>query len=317
MNSREGNVPVADGRRPGDGIHGSTIHSVVERILRVPSAYRQYNQSAALARSAHGIPADVLSELLDSGIPHRVTGGTVYLDELDLANASFQLALPSARAMAQRSWVIALKSARSAPGSAYEVTFRPRCPDSGHSGTCNIGQPAEVAAALGRAAAPIPPAGVTIPFVTGRSSMLLPGLFHDLTAEMTGIDYHLLPAQLHEDIGFLRQARLADCPLAAEYLLHAAIEHGYEARKSFGVFVSIPFSIPHFWLELLIDGVWHAIDPHLIRMLRLRGLVEPDEWPVHRTLGGAAWRLADHDLPLALHNGVEIPCSLPTERARE
>src|SRR5450432_594411 len=135
----------------------ATIQSAVERIKRVPDAYRQCDQTATDAKRAHGISAGLLSDLLDGGIPHRVAAdGGLYMDELDLANASSQLALPSARAMALRSWVVALKSARESSGCAYRVTFQPRCPEPGHSGVCHIGQPEEVASVIGRTTTVLP-----------------------------------------------------------------------------------------------------------------------------------------------------------------
>jgi len=291
---------------------GNSLTVFIDRITRVPSQYRVYDHTAAMAKAAHGISSELAADLLECGMPHQVADGVVYLDELDLANVSFQLGLPSARAMALRSWGVALRSAHRT-ADAYEVTFRPRCPAPGHDGHCDLTQPAEVAASLGREITQIPREGFTVRYTTGVASIELPAAFWELTSELADVHYHLLPPQLHGDLGFLARTGLADCPLAAEYLFQAALARELPARKSFGVLVSVPFSIPHFWLELMVGASWHAIDPHLIRMLALRGLVDQQAWPPHRTLGGAAWRLADRDLPLAEHNGVEIPCSMPTK----
>jgi hypothetical protein len=288
------------------------IRSAVDRIALVPSKYRLYNQTPSAAWIAHGISGELLAQLLDAGFPHQVSEGTVYLDELDLANASFRLSLRSARAMALRSWVIALRSVTALAGRQYRVSFRPQCPEASHPGQCEITQPREIAAILGLGSTTVPPSGVSVAFSPTSVSILLPENVRAVTDELADVEYHLLPSQLHEDCGFLAEARLADCPLAAEYLYRAAVRRGLRARRCFGIFVSVPFSIPHFWVELLVDGTWHAIDPHMIRMLTMQGLVDSAAWPVYRTLGGAAWRLADRDVPLALHNGHEIPCSLPT-----
>lgn len=292
--------------------NGQAIKAVIDRIGRIPQRYRQFNQTRAVAWAAHGIPADLLDDLLDAGLPYQMSEGAVLLDELDLANASFRLSLRSARAMALRSWVAALQSATAPTGRCYRVGLRPRCPDPGHCGPCEITQPGEVISVLGLNDAAMPSAGVSVAFNAAKTSILLPRSFRPLTEELADVEYHLLPPQLHDDVAFLAETRLADCPLAAEYLYRAALDRALPARKCFGIFVSVPFSIPHFWVELLVGGTWHAIDPHLIRMLTARGLVDPGTWPVYRTLGGAAWRLADRDVPLAMHNGAEIPCSLPT-----
>lgn len=296
------------------GRYDSLIQTSVDSIMRVPSRFRRYDQTAGMARKTHGIPGPLLDALLDNGLPHRVAGGVLLFDELDLANASFHLELPSARAMALRSWGGALRSASETTGITYTLGFSAQCPEPGHSGECTITQHHEIASIIGRPTADFPPAGFTVPFVNTQPSILLPAPFRQVTEELANVEYHLLPDGLHEDLGFLKRSGLADCPLAAEYLLRVAVDHGYPARKSFGIFVSMPFSVPHFWVELNIDGGWHAVDPHLLKMLGGRGLIDPDTWPVHRTLGGVTWRLADRDLPLALHNGEEIACSLSTRR---
>lgn len=298
----------------GVGRPANSIRAAVDRITRVPSRFRRYDQTAATARSAHGISTPLLEALLDNGMPHQSAHGALLFDALDLANASFHLALPSAHSMALRGWVSALRAASEATAVAYSISFRAQCPQPGHPGECTLTQPPQVTSVIGRSTGDFPPAEFSASFTANTASIMLPPLFRELTAELAEVEYHLLPNELHEDIGFLKHSGLADCPLATEFLLRVGSSRGYVVRKSFGILVSMPFSVPHFWVDLNIDGEWHAVDPHLLRMLSVRKLVDPDIWPAYRTLGGAAWRIADRDLPLALHNGHEIPCSLPTRR---
>jgi hypothetical protein len=291
-----------------------SVRSAVALIDKVPGKFRVYEQSPEMAKSAHGISPQQLEALLDCGLPHQISGGVPLLDELDLANASFHLGLPSARSMAFRGWAGSLRTISKARSATYSISFRAQCPRPGHTGYCSLTQPSQIASAIGLASTRFPPPEFSCEFTTGKPSVLLASPFRNLMESLGDIKYHLLPNELHEDIGFLEDSGLADCPLAAEFLVNAGAAHGMRVRKSFGIFASTPFSVPHFWAEVDVDGEWHAVDPHLLRMLGLRGLIEPGTWPAFRTLGGAVWRLADRDLPLALHNGSEVPCSMPTQR---
>ncbi|MEU8566863.1 hypothetical protein AB0C51_00610 [Streptomyces pathocidini] len=288
------------------------IESAVERVRRVPSQHREYVHDVATARRTHGIPEDLLKELLDVGLPHGRANGTIAMDGLDLANVSFMLGLPSARAMALRGWATALRAARSEQAALYTLTVAPHCLDPGCEKACEFSIAPEVAGHFGTDGEIDAVTGCVVHRRAAGGSVLLPDEMRALTAQLASVEFHLLPPALQNDVGFLRSAQLADCPLAAEFLFREAGRRGFAARKSFGIFMAVPYSIPHMWIDLLVDGEWLPVDPLLLAMLASRGIIDAADWLPFRTLGGVAWRLHGEDVPLALHGGQKTTYSLPT-----
>ncbi|MGW2541427.1 hypothetical protein ACWC5I_11265, partial [Kitasatospora sp. NPDC001574] len=105
-------------RRPRPVPDGATLRAVVDRIVRVPDRFRSFTSTAADAARHFGIDEGLLTALTDEGLPCGGAGGAgragvpggsggaggVRYDQLDLANASLSLTLPSARFMAMRGW---------------------------------------------------------------------------------------------------------------------------------------------------------------------------------------------------------------------
>lgn len=81
-----------------------TLRGIVERVRLVPDRHRVFDQDTPAAMRIFRIGTPALSDLLDLGFPHRSSGGERYFDELDLANASLALRLPSPRYLAMRRW---------------------------------------------------------------------------------------------------------------------------------------------------------------------------------------------------------------------
>jgi hypothetical protein len=303
---REWSVEVSD---------TSDIAALVERILRVPSQHREYRQSVEDANRVHGLSEDLVTDLLDAGFPHICLGGNVLMDSLDLANCSFRLKLPSARALALRACAAALRTSTSGLSEPYTLEIEPHCPDRGHRGPCHFRLAPEIVEHFGgrRGNDSFEYRKILHP---ARGVDLLPEMMRELTFLLTDVEFHLLPRALHADLGFLSANGLADCPLAAEFLVRAAVDRGFTARKAFGVFLATPYAIPHLWLDLWIDREWVAVDPHLLRMLVERGVIDATEWPPYRTLSGATWRLYREDIPLVFHGDRWTAYSLPARRER-
>ncbi|MFD5918981.1 transglutaminase domain-containing protein [Kitasatospora sp. NPDC058201] len=315
-------------RRPRPVPDGATLRAVVDRIVRVPDRFRSFTSTAADAARHFGIDEGLLTALTDEGLPCGGAGGAsgaggagvsggsdgsggVRYDQLDLANASLSLTLPSARFMAMRGWSAALRTAAGAHGAAtYAVDVLPACPAGAGEHGCRSLASAELRAQPGFTG----PAGG--PFTLTRQVRAQPAQVHPELAELTGlvadVHFHYLPAGLRNDVGFLRDARLGDCGLVATHLAGEASRLGLTARRSFGLFLSAPYSIAHSWLDVRLDGRWVSFDPHLLKLLTGWGLLPAAEWPAHRSIGEGAWRLADHEFVLATHDGAETPLSFPT-----
>jgi hypothetical protein len=98
----------------------------------------------------------------------------------------------------------------------------------------------------------------------------------------------------------------------ARYLVQEAVALGLTARFSFGLFIAAPYSVPHSWFDLYLDGTWVSFDPHLLNALTDRSLLPAGQWPPHRSIGDAAWRLGDDEFQIAMHNGQIDSVSFPT-----
>lgn len=210
-----------------------------------------------------------------------------------------------------RGWSAAIRAAASSTPATYVVTVEPNCPPQAHSGPCVIESAPQLAEQ---------PSFSRLPegeIVLTRHVRRRPARVYTEACELSGlagpIRFHLLPDELSADIGFLRETGLADCGLASRYLVQEAAALGLTARRSFGLFVAAPYSTPHHWFDLHLDGDWVPFDPHLLNALTGWGLLQAGEWPSHRSIGDAVWHLGDEEFQIARHSGMSASISYRTQ----
>uniref|UniRef100_A0AAU3GRH1 Transglutaminase-like domain-containing protein n=1 Tax=Streptomyces sp. NBC_01401 TaxID=2903854 RepID=A0AAU3GRH1_9ACTN len=291
-----------------------TLRGIVERVRLVPDRHRVFDQDTPAAMRIFRIGTPALSDLLDLGFPHRSSGGERYFDELDLANASLALRLPSPRYLAMRRWPAVFRAAADDSAVRYEVEVAAECdaPEPGHR--CDFRLPAEVLA-LGAE----PAAGarrftlIREVGATGRTGEV-PEELRRLFAEVSRFRFHILPLALYGDLGFIETTSLANCELASRYLVRRADEDGWEARRSFGLLFSSPYSLHHFWPEIRLDGVWTAFDPYMIISLERWGVLAPAEVPATQVIDSAVFRVAEDWTDLVEDAGRPARVSLLTRR---
>jgi hypothetical protein len=283
---------------------------VLRRVQLVPDRFKVFNEGDVEAKRKHGIDAGLLATLTELGLPAVSTGTGLRYDSLDLANVSLALALPSPRFMAMRGWSAAIRSASNAKPTTYVLSVEPHCPTA-HEGPCVIeaaphireqpeySRSPEGAITLTRHV----PAQLTREFPEAAA----------LTSLIQHVHFHLLPDELRADVAFLRETHLADCGLAARYLVREATALGLTARLSFGLFIALPYSVPHAWFDLFLDDQWVPFDPHLLNVMTGWGLLPAEQWPPHRSIGGAAWRLSKEGFQIARHVGRKGSMSFPTQ----
>lgn len=295
-------------------MNAEPLQGIVERVRLVPDRYRVFDQDESTARRIFGIGTPVLSELLDIGFPHHSSGGERYFDELDLANASLALRLPSPRYLAMRRWPEILRAAVDDRPVRYEVDVSAECVSEVPGHQCDFRLPAEVLA-LGAG-----PDSAARQFTlrrdvggTGRTGEA-PEELRRLFAEVSGFHFHILPVALYGDLSFLAATSLANCELASRYLVQRGAEDGWEVRRSFGILLSSPYSADHFWSEFRLDGVWTAFDPHLINSLVRWGVLAPSEFSTAQILNSAFFRVADEWIDLVQDAGLPTRVSLLTRR---
>ncbi|HJP72777.1 MAG TPA: hypothetical protein VJ914_00830 [Pseudonocardiaceae bacterium] len=289
------------------------LRGIVDRVRRVPDRYRVFDQDAPTATRIFGIGSPVLSELLDLGFPHRLSGGERYFDELDLANASLALRLPSPRYLAMRRWPQVFRAMADDRPVRYEVEVSGECDGAQAGHTCDFRLPEEV---LALGAGPRRARRFTLYREVGAGSRTweVPSELRRLFAEVSGFHFHILPVDLYGDLSFLAETSLANCELASRYLTRRATEDGWEARRSFGLLLSSPYSAQHFWPEIRLDGVWTAFDPHTINSLVRWEVLAPGEVPIDQVLTSAVLRIAEEWIDLVQDAGRPARVSLLTRR---
>ncbi|MER5266919.1 hypothetical protein ABTZ99_32980 [Actinosynnema sp. NPDC002837] len=295
-------------------MNADLLRVIADRARLVPDRHRVFDQDASVVQRVFRIGAPVLSALLDLGFPHRTSGEEQYFDELDLANASLALRLPSPRYLAMRRWPDVLRAVVDNRPFRYDVEVAAECesPDPGHR--CDF-RPRAEALVLGAS-----PSGAAGEFTlslevgaTGRAADAPPELGR-LFAEVSGFEFYFLPEALRRDLSFLAETSLADCELATWFLVRRATEEQWEARRSFGLLLSSPYSLEHYWPEIRLDGAWTAFDPHLINSLVRWEVLAPDEVSAEQALNSAFCRVAEDWISLVEDAGHPARISLLTRR---
>lgn len=309
--------------RPGPGSHNLRqvlatddvlLRDVVERLTRIPDSFRDFSVTPTGARKVHGIAADLLIRLTDLGLPVGSTVSAPLYDEIDLANITVALILPSPRMMAMRGWSQAIKTAANTIPTKYFLTIKCNCARDTHEGQCTV----ETAPQLRTLPSFSVSEGGEITLsrqVSGEMAAVYPEAA-ELTGLLRSIHFQLLPSSLSRDLGFLRETGLADCRLAAKYLVKQAKNFGLAARSSAGLLVAVPYSTPHFWLDLKLGGSWAPFDPHLLNLLTSKGLLPPRDWPPFRSIGDAVWRMGEEDFQIARPVGGTASVSFLTQIAK-
>lgn len=284
------------------------LQGIVDRARRVPEKYRVFDHDTSAAMRIYRIGGPLLSDLLDLGFPHRSSAGDRYFDELDLDNAALALRLPSPRHLAMRRWPQIFRALVDDRPFRYDVEVSAGCGSAETGHQCDFRLPAAVVA-LGVDAGPTARRFTLRRDVgaTGRSGEVPPELPR-LFSEMDRFQFHVLPVALYGDLSFLAETSLANCELASRYLFQRAVEEGWEARRSFGLLLSSPYSAPHFWAEFRLDGSWTAFDPFLITSLERWGVLAPSEVPTTQVLNSAVIRVAEDWIDLV--QDAEVPAQV-------
>lgn len=297
------------------------LSQIVTSVRKVPSHYREFTQTADVARDVHRIPAALLRTLTAHGLPKVGAADEALFDERDLANVSAGLGLRSAWYFGQRGWTAALEQLGAGGQARFEIGVRPRCPYPGHLGECQFSlwlADDEAAAEPSECAVGTMTGPGTATVQTGQPPVVAPAAVAQVLDAVTGIDYLNLPVELEQDLDFFCQAKVANCSLAAAAVARAARVLGVRVRRSFGLVMLPPYAGLHNWVEFSVDGRWTVFDPHLIGYLETAGVLRPGWWPKRRSIGGLLLRLgpANASTSLATHFGLHTEVSFAVRRAR-
>lgn len=290
------------------------LQGITDRVRLVPDQHRVFDQDISMVLKVFGIRAPILSALLDLGFPHRSSGGQQYFDELDLANTSLALHLPSPRYLAMRRWPDVLRAVAENRAVRYDLEIVAECDSAAPAHQCDFRLPAEVQALGARADSTARKFILSREVGTSGRPGEAPPQLQRIFGEVSGFHFHILPKALYGDLSFVAATSLADCELATRYLVGRAIEEGWEARRSFGLLLSSPYSLEHYWPEVRLDGVWTAFDPHLINSLVRWEVLAAAQVSNAQVLNSVFFRVADDWIPLVEDAGRPARVSLLTRR---
>lgn len=289
------------------------VAAIVDRIRRVPDAYRRFDQDEATALRVFRLDQQLLAEAVGHGLPFRSSDDGLRYDELDLTNLSLSLRLPSPRYLAMHQWPAAIRAAASPEAMHYEVDISARCsaPDTGHVCDARLADPLREAGA--RLDARTRKGSLTVAYAADTPSGSAPPELGELFDELDDLHFHVLPIELYGDVEFAKATSLANCELASRLLVQRGRESGWDTRRSFGLLLSTPFSIPHFWAEFRLEDRWVAFDPHTITSLRRWGLLDPSTCR-NQAVNAAVLRVGEEWVDLIEDQGRPVTESLLTRR---
>ncbi|WP_405059137.1 transglutaminase domain-containing protein [Kribbella sp. NBC_01505] len=278
------------------------VREVVDRIRRVPDSSRRFSESISTAARIHRVGPDLLTQLLDQGLPHRGSGPARMFDSLDLSNVGLALALRCPRWMAMRWWSKALTQLVPDHEVRNLMNISSSCPSPGHAGDCHfVVHPRLVAATQPASFRELGPGLFGFEVRLASKHWFFGDPFTALIDRLLPLQFHLLAYPLNTDLGFLAETGLANCELAAAYLVSQGRELGLPVRISAGYFVARPYAAVHIWTEFRVGDRWLPADPLLLNALARWNVVDARVWPPNRAPQGLLWPVHDRAIELMTH----------------
>ena len=282
--------------------------TVVEWTLLVPSRLRSFTVARSRASAVHGLPLELVDELVELGLPVQLTGGEPHLDAMDLDTAALQLGHPSIQRRAMRHWAQTLERAQALPVARYRLEYTPRA-----TGRTAPGPEARALVAPGTWTGwPRTDQPLACRAECATRWPEPPAAARTVAARIGELRFFMVPPPLRDDPGFARETRLAGCSVAGELVLDECRAAGIECRRAFGLLLSMPYSIEHVWAELRAGDAWVPFDPHLLGTLASHAGLDPRCWPPTRSPGAVLARLGDRRGPVAERGGEPLEVTVIT-----
>jgi hypothetical protein len=293
------------------GVEASEVRAVVGKLGQIPDTARRFGVTPELALARFRIDAELLDSCAQAGLPHVRDGDVPLFDDYDLTNLSLYLRLRSPQRAAMRYWAAVL-TRPAGERRQYQLDLLPRCPVPGHLGECEflcclpvdrellIRGPGDGTTVL---------ASTTVTLENDWPP--LPAALAEVIGEIGDVEFFRLPDGIKWDLDFMRAAKIGDCLGIARYLAEQGARRGLRTRMVFGLIVAPPFSTPHFWAEVAVDGRWVPADPGLIRFMVSTRLL-PAGWPADRSPGAFLTALTSRHGFAVSHRGIAATVSFRT-----
>lgn len=313
-----------------------TVSSLLERLANIPNNFRKFNIVKNKVQRSYGIrsPFSELEHLNSHGF-FCEKHGNLYYDPYDLIDLAFYLKLPSLQNLMFRTWSSTLRVSENTSDLSAHISFVPMPeppPDKKNKKyEFNLLIPGE-----GRITVfGFPGSEMKVIHKQLRTSWPgIPSELKPLVADINELDFFMLPEELRWHLEFIKKTKMADCGGASKSLAVAAKKAGFEVRHYIGLVPAKPYSSVRYFTEILIDDIWVPVDPHLLKILKFMKKLDPVIWPFDRSPGACLIPVAQvigysepfgqpileyfkdgpYILnPVATHNNLEVPVSLPTE----
>ncbi|MGO4421227.1 hypothetical protein AB4Z54_21595 [Streptomyces sp. MCAF7] len=263
------------------------VKEVLERAARVPDRFRRFEVGAETAARVHRIDGALLDEALDLGLAYEGSGADRRFDDFDLKNLGLGLRIPSP------AWLQVRLSAQPFHAEAvatttYRTRFQGRVRGAVLEPSPQLAS-GVVDGTLRRMGPDVFETDLRVS--AGESAADCARELGPVLPEAARLEYYLVPDELRDDVGFVRETKLADCRAGTTYLSHVAAEAGAAVRPASGLLLAGAFPLPHAWLEVRRGDRWLPADPYYLISMAGYGLLDGERWPPHRSVAGTVWKI--------------------------
>lgn len=288
------------------------LAALCARLRRIPREAGDYTCSAQDALVQFGLGEPELEALRHAGLHGRSADGEPAYAPYDLHYVGLRLGMAPDVLEGIKLWRTSLERLVGAGETHIRVTYVPKVPDET--------QPVDGHAVLPGA----PHYPVKLQHLnpaaefTATQSATWPALPDDVAAivdEVASVEFCLLPIRLAGDTVLARRIGLTECWTGSKHVVETCRRIGRRARLAYGLMVTLPFSSPHAWAEVEVEGIWTPVDPLIIDLMRRWGGLDPAVWPHHRSPGAMLRPLVwdpPSPLPLVSRAGHGVPTTFLT-----
>ena len=288
------------------------LAALCARLRQIPRDAGDYTFDAQDALTQFGLGEPELEALRRAGLHGQSADGEHTYAPYDLHYIGLRRGLAQDVLAGINLWRASLERLVDARGARIHVTYVPKLPDETQQVDGRVVLP-------GAPNHPVKLRHLTpIAEFTATQSATWPALPDNVAAivdEVASIEFCLLPARLVGDTALARQIGLAECWTGLKLVVEACRRIGRRARIAHGLMVALPFSTPHTWAEVEVDGIWTPVDPLIIDLMRRWGGLDPAAWPHHRSPGAMLTPLVwdpPAPVPLLSRAGHGVPTTFLT-----
>lgn len=294
--------------------HVDDLSSLCDQLRRVPREATDYGLVDEAARTQFGVGDPELEALRNAGLHGTSVAGEPTYAGFDLHYIGLRRRCATDVLAGIQLWRSSLERLTAAGETEIKITYIPKVPDATDEAVHGV------AVLPGATDQPValrhltPAAAFT---TTQRASWpVLPDDARLILEDVARFELCLLPARFAGDLELARELRLVDCWTGAMLVVDGCRRIGRRARLASGLMVVLPFSMPHTWAEVDVDGIWTPVDPINMTMMQRWAGLDPDVWPHHRSPGAMlaplVWDLPA-PVPLVSRDGRSVPMTLVTK----